>query len=57
MEISTATGAVYKNVQVEKVESDGMIISYTPTRGGIAMTKVYFDDLSDDLRKRYQPPQ
>jgi hypothetical protein len=52
-EIATASGAIYKNVYVEKVEPDGIIISYTPTRGGVGMTKVYFDDLSAELRQRY----
>jgi len=55
-ELATATGAIYENVHVEKVESDGMIISYTPARGGVAMTKVYFDDLSAEARQRYQRP-
>jgi hypothetical protein len=53
-EIVTASGAIYKNVYVEKVESDGIIVSYTPTRGGVGMTKLYFDDLSAELRQRYQ---
>jgi hypothetical protein len=53
-EIATTTGAIYKNVYVEKVESDGIIVSYTPTRGGMGMTKIYFDDLSAELRQRYQ---
>jgi hypothetical protein len=52
-EIATASGAIYKNVYVEKVEPDGIIISYTPTRGGVGMTKVYFDDLSAESRQRY----
>jgi hypothetical protein len=52
-EIATASGAIYKNVYVEKVESDGIIISYTPPRGGMGMTKVLFDDLSPELRQKY----
>jgi len=53
-EIATASGAIYKNVYVEKVESDGIIVSYTPALGGMGMTKIYFDDLSDELRQRYE---
>jgi hypothetical protein len=53
-EIATASGAIYKNVYVEKVESDGIIVSYTPARGGMGMTKIYFYDLSAELRQRYE---
>ena len=53
-EIATASGAIYKNVYVEKVESDGIIVSYTPALGGMGMTKIYFDDLSGELRQRYE---
>lgn len=53
-EISTATGAIYKNVEVEKVDPDGIIVSYTPVGGGIAVAKIYFSDVSDAVRQRYQ---
>jgi hypothetical protein len=53
-EIATASGAIYKNVYVEKVESDGIIVSYTPAHGGMGMTKITFDDLSAELRQRYE---
>jgi hypothetical protein len=53
-EIATLSGAIYKNVYVEKAASDGIIISYTPARGGMGMTKITFDDLPADLRQRYE---
>jgi hypothetical protein len=53
-EIATLGGAIYANVHVEKVESDGIIISYTPARGGMGMTKVLFNDLSAELQQRYE---
>ncbi len=53
-EIATLSGAIYENVQVEKVESDGIIVSYKPSRGGMGMTKILFTDLSDELRQRYE---
>jgi hypothetical protein len=34
--------------------SDGIIISYTPAGGGSAMTRVNFEDLSPELRQRYE---
>jgi hypothetical protein len=52
IDIATATGAIYKNVRVEKVDRDGFIISYTPARGGMVITKVYFDDLSAESRQK-----
>jgi hypothetical protein len=53
-QLRTITGNTYKNVFVEKVVSDGIIISYTPDNGGIAMTKVDFYDLPNDLRQQYE---
>jgi len=53
IEIRTADGTIYENAQVEKVEPDGIIISYT-LRGGSAMSKVYFNELSAELRQRYE---
>jgi hypothetical protein len=53
-EIATISGAIYENVYVEKVESDGIIISYTPARGGMGMTKVLFGDLPTEWRQRYE---
>jgi hypothetical protein len=53
-EIKTADGTIYENAQVEKVEPDGIIISYALEGGGLAMTKVYFSELSAQLRQRYE---
>jgi len=50
----TTTGTIYKEARVEKVEPDGVIISYVPARGGIAMTKVSFEDLPSYLRQQYE---
>ncbi len=52
-ELVTATGSVYKDVEVERVMSDGIIISYTPAGGGWAMTKVNFTDLSPQQQQLY----
>jgi cytoskeletal protein RodZ len=52
-EIVTVAGVTYKNVRVEKVEWDGIIISFTPASGGTAMTKIYANELSDALRQKY----
>jgi hypothetical protein len=52
-EITTLIGATYKNVYVEKVEPDGITISYTPARGGLGIIKISYDELSDDLQQKY----
>ena len=55
-ELVTATGATYKNVEVQKVTSDGIVISYTPPQGGWAMARVNFEDLPPDIRQQYEKP-
>lgn len=52
-DLVTLTGATYQNVYVERVQTDGIIISYTPVQGGFAMTKIYFNDLSSEMRQKY----
>ncbi len=52
-EIITTTGGVYNNVYVEKKEKDGIIISYTPARGGMAIVKIYSYELPDSLQLKY----
>jgi hypothetical protein len=55
-ELLTTTGATYKNVEVQKVTSEGIIISYTPAQGGWAMTRINFEDLPPDIRQKYGKP-
>lgn len=52
-EIVTVYGMVYKNAKVEKVEANGIIISYWTSEGGFAMCKVYFVDLPYEFRRQY----
>ena len=54
-DLVTTTGAIYRAAVVSKVESDGLIISYVPRGGGIAITKLYFEDLPAELRQQYEP--
>ena len=53
-ELVTLRGTIYKNVEVERVTTDAIVISYTPVNGGWAMTKVYFRDLPADIRQEYE---
>ena len=51
--IVTVTGGIYNNAHVEKVEPDGLTVSYTPARGGMAITKIDFDVLPDEWQRKY----
>lgn len=53
-ELVTTTGVIYKNVEVQRVVADGIVISYTPANGDWAMTKVYFRDLPAEIRRQYE---
>ncbi len=53
-QIVTLYGTTYKNAQVEKVDPDGIIISYSTSGGGMGMTKVYFTDLPDEYLQHYR---
>jgi hypothetical protein len=55
-ELVTTTGVIYKNVEVQKVMADAIVISYTPVHGDWAMAKVYFRDLPPEIRQQYEKP-
>lgn len=57
VDLVTTTGAIYRAALVSKVELDGLIISYVPAGGGIALTKVYFEDLPEEVREQYEKPK
>ena len=52
-ELVTTTGTIYKNVEVERVTADGIVISFTPANGEWATTKIYFQDLPAEIRLQY----
>ena len=52
-EIVTASGAIYENTKVERVEPDGLTVSYIPLGGGLGLSKIKFDELADEWRQRY----
>jgi hypothetical protein len=52
-EIVTRIGATYEGVEILKVEPNGLTMGYTPKGGGIGIIKIPFDELSDDLQKKY----
>ena len=52
-QLVTMSGTTYKNVEVESVKDDGIIISYTATDGGWGRAKVHFEDLPAEIRQQY----
>ncbi len=52
-EIKTRDGTSYKDVMVQRVDPDGLIISYTPAGGGLGAAKLKFENLPDNLQERY----
>ena len=52
-EIVTLNGVTYKSIAVEKVEPDGLTISYAPARGGLGITKIPFESLPVPWQKKY----
>jgi hypothetical protein len=55
--LETVNGTIYHNVVVERVETNAIVISYIPQKGGISMMRVYFDELAPDARERYETVQ
>ena len=53
-QIVTVHGIVFNNVFVEKVNPNGLVISYTLRNGGLGMATVDASDLSSALREKYK---
>ena len=52
-ELITVSGAIYRNVQVERVETNAIVISYSPTGGGLVMTRIFLDELSAESQQQF----
>src|SRR5580704_5851130 len=52
-EIKTAEGKIYRKVEIQRVDPDGLAIAYKPDVGGVGMTKLKFRDLPEDMQQRY----
>ena len=52
-QLVTMSGTTYKNVEVESVKDDGIVISYTATDGGWGRAKVHFEDIPAEIRQQY----
>jgi S1-C subfamily serine protease len=53
VQIVTRDGVAYQGAKVDKVDPDGLTISYTMAGGGMGMTKLKFADLPDGLQQKY----
>ena len=52
-EITTREGKTYHAAMVERVEPDGIILSYKPTGGGLGNAKLKFAILPENLQREY----
>ena len=52
-QIVTREGVAYKDVVVQKMAPDGLVISYSQTDGGLGFAKLKFKDLSDSLQQQF----
>jgi S1-C subfamily serine protease len=52
-QIVTRDGTIYKSAAIQKVDPDGLTISYSMAGGGMGMAKLKFEDLPDELRQKY----
>jgi len=52
-QITTLDGKTYDKVLLEKVEPDGLSISFTPSQGGSGSAKLKFRNLPPELRERF----
>jgi S1-C subfamily serine protease len=52
-EVVTREKVAYRGVVVQKVEPDGLVISYSLAGGGMGFAKLKFKDLSDDLQQEF----
>jgi len=51
--ITTLDGKTYDKVTLEKVDPDGLLVSFAPAEGGSGTAKLKFRNLSPDLRERF----
>ena len=52
-DLVTKLGAVYKKAHIEKSDPSGLTISYKPDNGGMGITKIPFEELSNELQIFY----
>jgi len=51
--IATLDGKTYEKVTLEKVEPDGLLVTFAPVEGGSGTAKLKFRNLPPDLRDRF----
>lgn len=52
-QITTRAGKTYRNAQVQKVESDGITVRFSPPQGGVGVARLAFKDLSQPFQAQY----
>jgi hypothetical protein len=52
-DLVTTDGTVYRQAQVERVEPDGIAVTFAPPGGGIGMAKLKFRNMPEDVQRQY----
>ena len=52
-QITTRDGKTYNAVVKQRVDADGILVSYQPAPGGFGVAKLKFRNLPDDVQKNY----
>ena len=50
-QLATSENKVYRGARIQKIEADGVTVSFLPVRGGLGLAKLKMDDLPSDLRQ------
>lgn len=53
-QVTTRNGNSYRNVQVQKVEWDGITVQFNPASGGMGVAKLAFKELPTELQQQYE---
>jgi TPR repeat protein len=52
-ELTMRNGKIFREVTVQKIELDGLTITYRPREGGMGFAKLGFKDLPEPLQEKY----
>jgi TPR repeat protein len=52
-QLTMRNGKIFRDVKVQKIELDGLTISYHPIEGGMGLAKLGFKDLPEPLQAKY----
>jgi TPR repeat protein len=50
-QVTTGNGELCQNLKVQKIESDGVVVTFQPQKGGLGFAKLKTSNLPDELKK------